>query len=61
MSEPTIVCELVSAGSGSKHQRGEWFRPAEGGDIIADSRQCASKAGVTSATQWEETAGHTRL
>lgn len=39
-------CELVSEGSKRERQRDGWLRPVGGGDIIADSRQCESKAGV---------------
>lgn len=39
----------------------KWFRPGEGDDIIADSRQRESKAGVTTMTQWEEAAPQTHF
>lgn len=47
-------CRQVSESSKQERQRDEWLRPVEGGDIIADSRQCESKAGVTSVSQREE-------
>lgn len=51
------ACELVSEGSKQERQRDEWLRPAEGGDLIADSRQCESKAGVTTVSPLAEGGG----
>lgn len=51
------ACELVSEGSKRERQRDEWLRPAAGGDIIADSRQCESKAGVTTVSPLAEGGG----